>query len=164
MKFADRVNLALSIQKTHPDIVDIRMYDVGAYYENPLWHIEAEYLRKNYARDAFEGVNVVDAFVCRNLPLRNCRALRQISILARYDYMSDHSKGIADPTTGRLVAGRPGAPPRDGRCDAEPGSSLPGGHPATRPISTAGRLHRPSPNRDKVVTEFMVASRDPAES
>lgn len=107
LKFADRVNLALSIQKTHPDIVDIHMYDVGAYYENPLWHIEAEYLRKNYAEDAFEGVNVVDAFVCRNLPLRNCRALRQISILARYDYMSDHSKGIADPTTGRLVLDDP---------------------------------------------------------
>ncbi len=107
LKFADRVNLALSIQKTHPDIVDIHMYDVGAYYENPLWHIEAEYLRKNYAKDAFEGVNVVDAFICRNLPLRNCRGLRQISILARYDYMSDHSKGIADPTTGRLVLDDP---------------------------------------------------------
>ena len=107
LKFADRVNLALSIQKTHPDIVDIHMYDVGAYYENPLWHIEAEYLRKNYAKDAFEGVNVVDAFICRNLPLRNCRGLRQISILARYDYMSDHSTGIADPTTGRLVLDDP---------------------------------------------------------
>lgn len=107
IKFADRVNLALSIQKTHPDIVDIHMYDVGAYYENPLWHIEAEYLRKNYAKDAFEGVNVVDAFICRNLPLRNCRGLRQISILARYDYMSDHSTGIADPTTGRLVLDDP---------------------------------------------------------
>ena len=107
IKFADRVNLALSIQKTHPDIVDIHMYDVGAYYENPLWHIEAEYLRKNYAKDAFEGVNVVDAFICRNLPLRNCRGLRQISILARYDYMSDHSMGIADPTTGRLVLDDP---------------------------------------------------------
>ena len=107
IKFADRVNLALSIQKTHPDIVDIHMYDVGAYYENLLWHIEAEYLRKNYAKDAFEGVNVVDAFICRNLPLRNCRGLRQISILARYDYMSDHSTGIADPTTGRLVLDDP---------------------------------------------------------
>ena len=107
VEFAGRVNLTTGIQKTHPDIVDIHMYDVGAYYENPLWHIEAEYLRKNYAKDAFEGVNVVDAFICRNLPLRNCRGLRQISILARYDYMSDHSTGIADPTTGRLVLDDP---------------------------------------------------------
>ncbi|WP_417014549.1 porin [Alistipes sp.] len=104
--FTERVNLTLSIQKTHPDIVDIHMYDVGAYYENPLWHIEAEYLRKNYARDAFPGVNVVDAFVCRNVPLKS-RALKQLSILARYDYMSDHSRGVADPDTGALVADDP---------------------------------------------------------
>ena len=105
-RFAERVNLSLSIQKTHPDIVDIHMYDVGAYYENTLWHIEAEYLRKNYARDAFAGVNVVDAFVCRNVPLKS-RALKQLSILARYDYMSDHSTGVADPATGTLVADDP---------------------------------------------------------
>lgn len=104
--FAERVNLTLSIQKTHPDIVDIHMYDVGAYYDNSLWHIEAEYLRKNYARDAFPGVNVVDAFVCRNVPLKS-RALKQLSILARYDYMSDHSRGVADPDTGALVADDP---------------------------------------------------------
>lgn len=106
VKFADRVNLSLSIQKTHPDVVDIRMYDVGAYYENPLWHVEAEYLRKNYAEGAFTGVNVIDAFVCRNLPTPRLRALKQISILARYDYMSDHSTGLAN-AAGELVADDP---------------------------------------------------------
>lgn len=113
-RFAERVNLSLSIQKTHPDLVDIHMYDIGAYYENSrLWHIEGEYLRKNYASEAFPGVNVVDAFVCRNFPLRS-RALRQISVLARYDYMSDHSTGIAgaggvllvdDPERHRVTGG-----------------------------------------------------------
>ena len=83
------------------------MYDAGLFYEDRFWHVEAEYLRKNYASDAFPGVNVWDAFVCRNLPLRHCRALRQISLLARYDYMSDHSTGVADPTTGCLVADDP---------------------------------------------------------
>ena len=104
-RFAERVNLSLSIQKTHPDIVDIHMYDVGAYYETRLWHIEGEYLRKNYASGAFPGVNVVDAFVCRNIPLQS-RALRQISVLARYDYMSDHSTGVAG-TDGVLHADDP---------------------------------------------------------
>lgn len=104
-RFAERVNLSLSIQKTHPDIVDIHMYDVGAYYETRLWHIEGEYLRKNYASGAFPGVNVVDAFVCRNIPLQS-RALRQISVLARYDYMSDHSTGLAG-TDGVLHADDP---------------------------------------------------------
>lgn len=104
-RFAERVNLSLSIQKTHPDIVDIHMYDVGTYYETRLWHIEGEYLRKNYASGAFPGVNVVDAFVCRNIPLQS-RALRQISVLARYDYMSDHSTGLAG-TDGVLHADDP---------------------------------------------------------
>ena len=103
--FAERVNLSLSVQKIHPDIVDIRMYDVGAYYENARWHIEAEYLRKHYAEEAFPGVNVVDAFVCRHLPLRS-RSLKQISLLARYDYMSDHSRGLAD-ASGALIADDP---------------------------------------------------------
>ena len=107
VEFAERVNLTMSIQKTHPDRVDIRMYDAGLFYEDRFWHVEAEYLRKNYASDAFPGVNVWDAFVCRNLPLKHCRALRQISLLARYDYMSDHSTGVADPTTGCLVADDP---------------------------------------------------------
>ena len=106
VQVAERINFSVSIQKIRPDLVDIRMYDAGAYYENRLWHVEAEYLRKNYAGDAFAGVNVVDAFVCRNVPLKG-RAIRQISILARYDYMSDHSTGIPDPATGRLVADDP---------------------------------------------------------
>lgn len=112
-RLADRVNLSLSLQKTHPDIVDIHMYDLGAYYENRLWHIEAEYLRKNYASGSFPGVNVVDAFVCRNVPMKS-RALRQISVLARYDYLSDHSTGVAgsegslqvdDPERHRVTGG-----------------------------------------------------------
>ena len=51
--------------------------------------------------------------MCRNFPLRS-RALRQISVLARYDYMSDHSTGIAgaggvlladDPERHRVTGG-----------------------------------------------------------
>lgn len=102
--FAERVNLTLSIQKTHPDIVKILMYDAGVYYENDLWHVEAEYLRKNYAGGAFDGVNAVDAFVCRDFPLK--RIFRKISVLARYDYMSDHSNGIAG-SMGTLVVNDP---------------------------------------------------------
>lgn len=99
--FARRVNLTLSFQKTHPDIVNILMYDAGAYYEDERWHIEAEYLRKNYAQDAFRGVNVVDAFICRDFRMK--RILTKISALARYDYMSDHSNGVAG-SDGSLFA------------------------------------------------------------
>lgn len=103
--FAGRVNLTLSYQKTHPDIVDVRMYDAGIYYEDKRWHIEAEYLRKNYASGAFDGVNVVDAFICRDIPAK--RVFSKISLLARYDYMSDHSTGVANGD-GVLVVNDPG--------------------------------------------------------
>ena len=98
--FGQRVNLTLSFQKTHPDIVNVLMYDAGAYYENDRWHIEAEYLRKNYARNAFRGVNAVNAFVCRGFPVK--RIFTKVSVLARYDYMSDHSNGTAG-SEGLLV-------------------------------------------------------------
>lgn len=110
--FAQRVNLTLSVQKVRPDIVDILMYDVGTYYEYGKWHIEAEYLRKNYADGAFSGVNAVDAFVCRDFPVK--RVFSKISLLARYDYMSDHSNGLAsadgvlivnDPARHRVTGG-----------------------------------------------------------
>lgn len=99
--FAERVNLTLSLQKTCPDQVDIMMYDVGAYYENDRFHLEAEYLRKNYSGNAFDGVNAIDAFACYDLPLP--KVFRKISFLARYDYMSDHSTGIAGPDGTLMV-------------------------------------------------------------
>ena len=96
MLFNRCVNLTLSLQKTHPDITDIFMYDAGIYYEKHGWHLEAEYLRKNYADVDFAGVNVIDAFACYDLKTK--RTFKKISFLARYDYMSDHSDGIADDT------------------------------------------------------------------
>lgn len=154
-RFADRVNLSLSVQKTHPDRVDIHMYDIGAYYEHRLWHIEGEYLRKNYAGGSFPGVNVVDAFVCRDLPLRS-RALRRISLLARYDYMSDHSTGIAgadgalqvdDPERHRLTGG------------VTLGLGLP--FRADIRLNYEAYFYRPTATpalseQDKIVAEFMV--------
>lgn len=154
-RFADRVNLSLSIQKTHPDRVDIHMYDIGAYYEHRQWHIEGEYLRKNYASGAFPGVNVVDAFVSRDLLLRS-RALRRISLLARYDYMSDHSTGIAGPD-GALLADDPE------RHRVTGGVTLGLGLPfqADIRINYEAYFYRPTATpalseQDKIVAEFMV--------
>lgn len=102
--FARRVNLTLSYQKTHPGLVDVRMYDAGVYYEDRRWHIEAEYLRKNYAGNSFDGVNAVDAFVCHDFPVQG--VFSKISLLARYDYLSDHSSGMAGGD-GALVVNDP---------------------------------------------------------
>lgn len=103
--FAGRVLLSLSYQKTHPDIAKIAMYDAGISYADGRWHLEAEYLRKTYARGAFDDVDAVNAFICRDFPLRS-GTFRKLSLLARYDYMSDHSDGVAD-AQGQLVTNDP---------------------------------------------------------
>lgn len=95
------VNLTVSCQKATNGEVNVMMYDAGAYWEDRHWHIEGEYLRKNYEHHAFRPVNAVDAFAAYRLPLK--RGLTAISFLGRYDYMSDHSKGIRDDS-GHLAA------------------------------------------------------------
>lgn len=84
-------NLTLSIQKIKPEEITIHMYDAGINYHNNRWHIEAEYLRKEYTKDAFDGVNAFNGFVCYNLPLR--KVFQKISFLSRFDYMDNHSNG-----------------------------------------------------------------------
>ncbi len=79
-RLGGRFNLSASVQKIRPGEVDIMMYDAGAYYEHGRWHVEGEYLRKEYADGLFPGVNAVDAFVCRDFPLR--RWFRKVSVLA----------------------------------------------------------------------------------
>ncbi len=109
---ARQTNITISCQKANAGQTNVMMYDVGAYWDNSRWHIEAEYLRKFYAHDAFTPVNAVDAFVAYRLPVR--KGLTSISFLGRYDYMSDHSKGgtdelghlkTDDPERHRLTAG-----------------------------------------------------------
>lgn len=105
-------NIVLSCQKAKASDVNTYMYDGGIYWENSRWHIEAEYLRKHYANDAFRPVNAVDAFAAYRLPLK--RNKMALSFLGRYDYMSDHSKGskdengillVDDPERHRLTGG-----------------------------------------------------------
>ena len=91
----------------------VQMWDVGGYFDNGLWHIEAEYLRKNYVHHDFAPVNACDFFVYRNFPIEK-KLIGGISGAVRYDYMSDHSSGIEneqgkltidDPARHRLTLG-----------------------------------------------------------
>ncbi|MCM1163603.1 MAG: OprO/OprP family phosphate-selective porin [Muribaculaceae bacterium] len=111
-KFRDKFNITLSMQKANAGDVSTYLYDVGAYFQNSRWHIEAEYLRKYYAHNSFKPVNAIDAFAAYRLPLK--KHLTAISFLGRYDYMSDHSKGKVhddgklgadDPERHRLTGG-----------------------------------------------------------
>ena len=68
--------------------------DFGSYYEYRGWHIEAEYLHKFYAHDAFSDCNAVDAMLIyrQKLPFKKS-LIEYVSYLGRYDYMGDHSSG-----------------------------------------------------------------------
>lgn len=109
---ARQLNVTLSAQKSHAGSADVMMWGGGSYWEACNWHIEAEYLRKNYLHDAFKAVNAVDAFAAYRIPLK--RVLTGISLLGRYDYMSDHSSGktnddgtlkLTDPKRHRATGG-----------------------------------------------------------
>lgn len=77
--------------------------DFGAYYEIPLphregqggsLHLEAEYLRKFYAKDAFDDCNAVNAMAIYKQTLKSEKSyIQAVSYLLRYDYMDNHSDG-----------------------------------------------------------------------
>lgn len=98
------LNVTVSCQKARAADVNVMMYDAGSYWDDGRWHVEAEYLRKHYARGAFRAVNAVDAFAAYRLPMK--KGVSAISFLGRYDYMSDHSSGKRDDS-GALVADDP---------------------------------------------------------
>lgn len=86
--------------------------DFGTYYEIGGFHIEAEYLRKFYAKNAFDDCNAVDAMAIYKQKLKSEKSyFNAISYLLRYDYMDNHSDGkkgftSPDPSKGgesRLV-------------------------------------------------------------
>lgn len=88
-------NITLSLQKIKPDNVGINMYDIGTYYEYDRWHFEVEYLYKRYDNDAFKDVNAFNSFILYGIPVKN-KFIKKVSLLGRYDSMSDHSNGLSD--------------------------------------------------------------------
>lgn len=91
----------------------VQLWDIGAYFDNGLWHIEGEYLRKNYVHGLFEPVNAFDFFACRNFPIEK-KMIGGVAAALRYDYMSNNSSGtlnadkklvVDDPARHRITAG-----------------------------------------------------------
>lgn len=68
--FTKGLNLTLSIQSIQPEEIRVQSYDIGAYYESDRFHIEAEYLYKQYSDNAFKDVQAVNTFINYDLPLR----------------------------------------------------------------------------------------------
>lgn len=93
MFFPGGVNLTLSTQKIKPDHMAIMMYDAGMYWHAHGWHVEAEYLYKHYADNAFKAVHAFDTFASYDIATGK-GMVKCVTPLVRYDYMSDHSDGM----------------------------------------------------------------------
>ena len=100
--FTKGLNLTLSIQSIQPEEIRVQSYDIGAYYESDRFHIEAEYLYKQYSDNAFKDVQAVNTFINYDLPLR--KIFNKMSFLLRYDMMTDQSDAkTTDEETGALA-------------------------------------------------------------
>lgn len=102
--FLSNYTVQLGFQRNKPNDAGIVMWNAGTFFQNDRWHLEGEYLRKNYAHGAFQGVNAVNAFAVYNIPLK--KLFSSLSFLGRYDYLSNHSNGIKD-SSGKLVIDDP---------------------------------------------------------
>lgn len=89
---SSHLNLVLSSQSIKPDSVHINMQDIGINYCMGHLFAEAEFLYKTYAQGAYKDVKAFDGFACYDIPLKKC--FKKISLLARYDTMTDHSDGM----------------------------------------------------------------------
>ena len=97
------VDVVLSVQKVKPSDVDVMMYDAGITFRRNRLVAEAEYLYKHYSRSAFDAVHSFDGFVSYSIPL--CRGMfREVSPVARYDFMSSHSDGRRYSEDGKPAA------------------------------------------------------------
>ena len=91
--FTKGLNLTLSVQSIQPEEVRMQSYDIGTYYETGRFHIEGEYLYKQYSDNAFKDVHAVNTFINYDLPLRKV-----------FNMMTDQSDAkTADEETGRLT-------------------------------------------------------------
>lgn len=151
------VNAVVSYQTTKPGPVRIHMYDAGVTYTSGRWLVEGEYLRKQYRNGAFDGVNSFDTFVSYGIPMAK-GPFERISLLGRWDYMDDHSNGVA-ASNGLLVVNDPS------RHRATAGVTFSLGLPFTADIRVnyekyfyrAGAAVQPGPSdHDKIVVEFMA--------
>ena len=96
------LNVTLSVQGIQPEEVWMRSYDIGAYYEVGRFHIEGEYLYKQYSHHAFKDVHAADAFINYDHPLK--KVFQKMSFLVRYDMMTDQSDAkTRDEATDALI-------------------------------------------------------------
>ena len=88
------IAIVLSTQSISPNKKPVYMHDAGVSLTPGRWLLEAEYLYKHYKNNAFKDAHAVNAMVGYFIPVN--KAVRTISLLGRYDMLTDHSNGTLD--------------------------------------------------------------------
>lgn len=114
------LTLVGSAMNTHRTAADYAAYDVLLNYRNEGFFVETEFLFKRYADKAFADVRGFQAVAMYDLPLwpssKGTSIFDKMRILARYDYMGDHTDAratdkatksllLTDPARGRITGG-----------------------------------------------------------
>lgn len=84
--------LAASTARMKKGVLTHQDWDIGGYFDDGLWHVEAEYLRRQFTHGALPGINLCDLFVCRNFPIEK-KFIGGVAGALRYDYMGNNSTG-----------------------------------------------------------------------
>jgi hypothetical protein len=95
-------NFTLATQSLTPKETRINALNAAVYYESSRIHIEGEYVYRSYTHNAYSNVHAFDGFVAYHIPLK--KVFNRLSILARYDMMTDQSDGKSrDEESGALI-------------------------------------------------------------
>lgn len=112
MIYAGRMNYTLSgikaevgFQSQRPDQVRINLVDVSLSWTYGNFFIEGEYMNKHYTNNAYKTVHGYNIQALYSIPMR--KIFNSISVLGRWDSMTDHSDGKRDDM-GKLSMTHPG--------------------------------------------------------
>lgn len=88
----DNVTFAGSYLSMEPDVVRINMIGAAVTWQTGRWIVEGEYEDKYYTGNAYNTVHAWNVFASYAIPLMHV-TFNQLSFQARFDGMTDHSKG-----------------------------------------------------------------------
>lgn len=100
--FTKGLNLTLSVQSIQPEEVRMQSYDIGAYYETGRFHIEGEYLYKQYFRQRFSKMYTLSTPSSTTICRYGKYSTNVFPAALRHDDRPERRQ-TADEETGRLT-------------------------------------------------------------
>lgn len=92
----DNLEFSLSMNSVKPNTIRMNLFDASINWTQKQFHAEAEYVYKTYEKRAFKDTQAAMVFACYNIPTPKWKALKKISPVLRYDFMTDNHKTTLD--------------------------------------------------------------------